>query len=64
MARPRCSYYVYRLSCMMVRSSLVRPCLGSISFRTRVNGLEVLACLTPPPHGEGRKTFYSGNQVK
>jgi hypothetical protein len=41
---------------------------GSISFRTRVNGLEGLACLTPrarpPPHGAGRKTFYNGNQVK
>jgi hypothetical protein len=36
--------------------------LGSISFRTRVNGLEVLACLTPPapPTARAGKLFTTG----
>jgi hypothetical protein len=35
--------------------------LGSISFRTGVNGLEVLACLTPPPPtARAGKLFTTG----
>jgi hypothetical protein len=39
----------------------------SDEIHTPFIGLKVVACLTllpPPPDGEGRKTFYSRNQVK
>jgi hypothetical protein len=34
---------------------------GSISFRTWVNGMEVRACLPPPPppYGEGRISWWA-----